>query len=234
MFDTFRDKFLSMVAALRSDDSIVVVVAEIVPPAPAEIAEVERTLGSSLGASISEFYTACGGVKLIWTPVDPDEDGIWTAAQAARVFAEPAKCGPWLFKSGDQVGAPQGCIWIPSCKQVFGKPEEWSDLISGQDEIFDEYRDQLGQPDAAECLVPFDYASAFFDFAFLLNGKPDPKLVRGEDNGASFSDSRLVSLPEYLEILIASKGNVEARVDALAVDADEDDENEEEDEDEDA
>jgi len=66
-------------------------------------------------------------------------------------------------------------------------------------------------------IVPFDYASAFFDFAFLLNGKPDPKLVRGEDNGASFSDSRLVSLPEYLEILIASKGSVEARVDALAV-----------------
>ena len=62
------DEFNSMVAALRSDDSIVVVVAEIVPPAPAEIAEVERTLGYALGASITEFYTACGGVKLIWTP----------------------------------------------------------------------------------------------------------------------------------------------------------------------
>ena len=225
MFDTFRDKFLSMVAALRSDDSIAVVVAEIVPPAPEEIAEVERALGYSLGASITEFYTACGGVKLIWTPVDPDEDGIWTAEDAARVFAEPSKCGPWLFKSGDQVGTPQGCIWIPSCKQVFGKLEEWSDLLGDQDEIFDDYREQLGQPDAAECLAPFDYASAFYDFAFLLNGKPDPKLVRGEDNGASFSGSRLVSLPEYLEILIASKGDVEARVDALA------DEDEDEDED---
>ncbi len=40
--------------------------------------------------------------------------------------------------------------------------------------------------------------------------------MRGEDNGASFSDSRLVSLPEYLEILIASKGSVQARVDAFA------------------
>lgn len=229
MFDTFRDKFLSLVATLRSDDSIVVVAAEIVPPAPEEIAEVERALGYSLGASITEFYTACGGVKLIWTPVDPDEDGIWTAEQATRVFADPSKCGPWLFKSGDHVGTPQGCIWIPSCKQVFGNLEEWSDLLGDQDEIFDDYREQLGQPDAAERLAPFDYSSAFYDFAFLLNGKPDPKLVRGEDNGASFSDSRLVSLPEYLEILIASKGNVEARVDALA--NEEEDEEDEEDDD---
>lgn len=225
MFDTFRDKFISMVATLRSDDSIVVVAAELVPPAPGEIAEVERALGYALGASITEFYTACGGVKLVWTPVDPDEDGIWTAKSAARVFAEPSKCGPWLFKSGDHVGTPRGCIWIPSCKQVFGKLEQWSDLLGDQDEIFDDYREQLGRPDAAECLAPFDYASAFYDFAFLLNGKPDPKLVRGEDNGASFSDSRLLSLPEYLELLIASKGDVEARVNAFA------DANEDEDED---
>lgn len=219
-----------MVATLRSDDSIVVVTAEIVPPVPGELEEVERTLGYSLGASITEFYTACGGVMLIWTPVDPDEDGIWTAAQAARVFAEPAKCGPWMFKSGDLVGAPQGCIWIPSCKQVFGSLGEWADLISGQDDIFDDYREQLGDADGAECLAPFDYSSMFYDFAFLLNGKPEPKLVRGEDNGASFSDSRLVSLQEYLEILIASKGNVEARVDALAL-ADDDDEAQDDDDD---
>jgi len=129
-------------------------------------------LGYSLGASITEFYAACGGVRLIWTPVDPDEDGIWTAERAARVFAEPSKCGPWLFKSGDHVGTPQGCIWIPSCKQVFGNPAQWSDLLGSQDDVFDDYREQLGQPDAAECLAPFDYASAFYDFAFLLNGKP--------------------------------------------------------------
>ena len=172
MFDAFRDKFLSVVATLRQDDSIVVVAAELVPPAPGELAEVERVLGYSLGASITEFYAACGGVRLIWTPVDPDEDGIWTAERAARVFAEPSKCGPWLFKSGDHVGTPQGCIWIPSCKQVFGNPAQWSDLLGSQDDVFDDYREQLGQPDAAECLAPFDYASAFYDFAFLLNGKP--------------------------------------------------------------
>jgi hypothetical protein len=172
-------------------------------------------LGYALGASITDFYTACGGVKLVWTPVEPDEDGIWTAEKAARVFADPSQCGPWLFKSGDHTGSPQGCVWIPSCKQVFGV-EAWADLISDQDEIFDDYRKALGQPEAAECLAPFDYASMFYDFAFLLNGKPEPKLIRGEDNGACFSDSRLASLAEYLEIVIASKGNVEARAQALA------------------
>ena len=228
MFESFRTKFTRMVEALRSDDSIAVAIAELVPAEPAEIAEVERILGYSLGVELTAFYRACGGVKLVWTAKDPDEDGIWTADKAAQVFADPAKCGPWLFKSGDQVGTPQGCIWIPSCKQVFGKVEQWSDLLGSQDEVFDDYREQLGQPDAAECLAPFDYSSAFYDFAFLLNGKPDPKLIRGEDNGASFSDSRLVSLSEYLEILIASKGSIEARVDALAVE----DEDEEEDADE--
>lgn len=216
MYDSFRDQFSRMVATLRGDASIVVVAAEIVPPEPGQIAEVERTLGYALGSSITDFYTACGGVKLVWTPVDPDEDGIWTAEEATRIFADPSQCGPWSFKSGDHVGSPQGCIWIPSCKQVFGSVEAWADLISDQDDIFEDYRDAVGQPAAAECLAPFDYASMFYDFAFLLNGKPDPKLVRGEDNGACFSDSRLVSLAEYLEILIASKGSVEARVEALA------------------
>ena len=218
MFEPFRTKFTRMVAELRRDDSLVVAIAELVPPAPAEIAEVERILGYSLGAELSAFYRACGGVKLVWTAKDPDEDGIWDADTAAEAFAEPAKCGPWLFKSGDLVGAPQGCIWIPSCKQVFGNPDEWADLISGQDEIFDDYRDQLGEPaeDAAERVVPFDYASSFYDFAFLMNGSGEPKLVRGEDNGASFSDSKLFSLAEYLDVLIASKGNLEARVEAFA------------------
>jgi hypothetical protein len=228
VFDTFRDEFLSMVAALRSDESIVVVVAEIVPPVPGELAEVERKLGHALGPSITEFYTACGGVKLIWTPVDPDADGIWTAALAAEVFADPSERDSWYFKSGDPVGTPQGCIWIPSCKEVFGDLEKWTDLLGSTDEVFDEYREQLGEPDATERLAPFDYASAFHDFAFLLNGKPDPKLVRGDDNGASFSGSRLVSLPEYLEILIASKGDIEARVDAFAVPDEDEDEDEDE------
>lgn len=218
MFESFRTKFTRMVEALRSDDSIEVAIAEFVPAEPAEIAEVERILGYSLGVELTAFYRACGGVKLVWTAKDPDEDGIWTADKAAQVFADPAKCGPWLFKSGDLVGAPQGCIWIPSCKQVFGSVEEWADLISDQDDIFADYRDQLGEPApaAAERVVPFDYASMFYDFAFLMNGNPEPKLIRGEDNGASFDDSRLVSLAEYLDVLIASKGSVEARVEALA------------------
>lgn len=218
MFDTFRGKFERMVNALRRNKSIVVAAAELLPPEPAEIAEVERALGFSLGDAIGEFYQACGGIKLVWTPKDPDEDGIWSADQATEVFAAPAKCGPWLFKSGDLTGSPEGCIWIPSCKQVFGNPAEWADLIGGQEDIFADYREALGAPasGAAEQVVPFDYASSFYDFAFLLDGRPDPKLVRGEDNGASFSDSRLVSLAEYLDILIASKGSVQARVDALA------------------
>ena len=216
MIDDFRAKFSRMVDALRADPSIVVAIAELVPPEPAELAEAEAALGYSLGADITDFYTACGGIKLVWTAKDPDEDGIWTPREATKVFADPSKCGPWLFKSGDLVGAPQGCIWIPSCKQVFGSLDEWASIVDGQDDIFDDYRKQLGKPDAAERLAPFDYSSSFYDFAFLLNGKPDPKLVRGEDNGASFSDSRLVSLPEYLDILIASKGSVEARCEALA------------------
>ncbi len=218
VFDTFRGKFTRMVDALRRKRTIVVAIAEIVPPKPAEIAEVERALGYSLGAELHEFYTECGGIKLVWTPKDPDEDGIWSADQATETFADPKKCGPWMFKSGDLVGAPAGCIWIPSCKQVFGNVAQWADLISDQEDIFEDYREQLGPPapGASEHVVPFDYASAFYDFAFLMQGNPDPKLVRGEDNAASFDDSLLVSLADYLDMLIASKGSVEARVDAFA------------------
>lgn len=116
------------------------------------------------------------------------------------------------------MGAPLGCIWIPSCKQVFGSVEEWANSIGGQDDIFEDYREQLGPPapDAVERVGPFDYTSIFYDFAFLMNGKLDPKLVRGEDNGASFADSRRVSLAAYLDMLVASKGSVQARCDAFA------------------
>ncbi len=77
-----------MVNALRRNKSIVVAAAELLPPEPAEIAEVERALGFSLGDAIGEFYQACGGIKLVWTPKDPDEDGIWSADQATEV-AQP-------------------------------------------------------------------------------------------------------------------------------------------------
>jgi hypothetical protein len=229
MFKTFRDKFIHMVDTLRSDASIVVVAAEIVPPEPGAVAEAERGLGYSLGPSLTEFYTACDGVKLVWTPVEYEEDGIWEGADARREFADPSKLGPWLFKSGDLVGGPKGCIWIPSCKQIFGKVDQFDDLLSDQDAVFEEYREALGEPGGVERIAPFDYASSFYDFAFLLNGKPDPKLVRGEDNGACFDDSRLLSLAEYLEVLTASMGSVEARVEAFAL-PDGEDEDEEEDE----
>jgi hypothetical protein len=55
----------------------------------------------------------------------------------------------------------------------------------------------------------------FYDVAFLMNGNPEPKLVRSEDHGASFADSRVLSLSEYLELLISSKGVVEARIQAM-------------------
>lgn len=230
MFKTFSDKFMHMVDGLRSDASIVVVAAELVPPQPGAVAEAERTLGYSLGASLTEFYTACNGVKLVWTPVEYEEDGQWEGTDATRAFMTPSKLGPWLFKSGDLTGAPKGCIWIPSCEQIFGKVHQFDDLISNQDEVFEDYREALGEPRGAECIAPFDYASSFYDFCFLLNGKPEPKLVRGEDHGACFDDSRLLSLAEYLEILIASKGSVEARVKAFALPDDEEDEEEEDEE----
>jgi hypothetical protein len=215
----FQKSFLGMVEALRSDASIYVAVAEIIAPDPSQIEAAEEKLGHRLGASLTEFYTFCGGIKLVWTHKEYVEDGIWEAEDAESEMAALTSGKPWLFKSGDLTGDPAGCIWIPSCKQVFGGGEEWSGLLDDQEDTFDYYRDQIGATanEATEQLLPFDYASSFYDFAFLMNGNPEPKLIRGEDSGACFTDSRVVSLSEYLDLLITSKGVVRTRINAMTV-----------------
>ncbi len=146
MYPAFEKSFLDMVAALRLDSSISVAIAELVAPDVGQIQEVEASLGHSLGESLTAFYTFCGGIKLVWTYKEPEEDGVWDAEKAADVFAEPASGRPWLFKSGDLTGAPAGCIWIPSCKQVFGSGKEWADLLGDQADVFEQYRSEIGQP----------------------------------------------------------------------------------------
>jgi hypothetical protein len=217
MIHTFAASFARMVDELRSDPSIVVAVAEILPPDAAPLADVEVLLGYPLAGEVAEFYRLYGGVKLVWTPKESDDDGVWDAEKVASVQGELATGRPWLFKSGDLTGAPAGCIWIPSCKQVFGSGEEWESLLGDQEDVFANYRESIGEAFTdKEQLLPFDYSSMFYDVAFLMTGSGDPKLIRGEDNGASFEDSRVVSLSDYLELLIASKGVVETRMAAMA------------------
>jgi hypothetical protein len=51
--------------------------------------------------------------------------------------------------------------------------------------------------------------------AFLINGTANPPLVLGDDYGATYSDSHVISFELYLSLLLKSKGSKEVPVDFL-------------------
>jgi hypothetical protein len=92
MSATFRERFDSMVQALRADPRVQVLAAELSPPAsPAALAKAERAIQRALPPAMRAFYEAHNGVFLRW-------------GLAGREYPELAK-----FDFPDYEAAP-GCI----------------------------------------------------------------------------------------------------------------------------
>jgi len=201
-------RFDSMVNELRQDPEIDVLHYLVRPPSPSEIEEVEQALGYPLGAAITEFYQACGGIQLLWIRKTHE-----AYEERARLVREEVQRSGGSFDEGwfygDNNGDamhPDGVILIPSIKRAFldesfnnNNPEP------GSGGMLEAYKAALADPET----VIYRGLEMFYptvNVAFALNGKPDPVLGAAYDR-YEYDDTALIHFREYLELLLVSRGH---------------------------
>jgi hypothetical protein len=202
----FIEKLNAVVADLKSNSEIFVAHYQVLPADLGAIDRVEAALGYKLDASITNFYKECGGVQLLWLHESNDSfDNI------KENFVSTAPLDDWYIKGEHINFFPEGCIWIPSIEAVF--LTNWED--NGMDFDIDDFDAAITNDFEDFKIQVLDWFSAFNDVAFLINGSANPPLVLGDDNQATYSESHYISFDLYLDLLLKSKGEKEARVDFL-------------------
>lgn len=214
----FIEKLNEVVEQLKNDENIEIIQFEVFPPAVSEIEEVEAMLGYKLDSSITDFYRECGGVKLIWVDSTKNEEGYMS--ETADYFIENKeelqanKDNFFVLNSGDYYMPVDGAIIIPNIKYVFS--EDWSGSISDEIDIINSFENSglLKKSNVDESkfkIVPFDLYNEYDHVSFLLTGNENPYVAFSNDAFASFSESKLFTFAEYLDILLESKGSLEKR-----------------------
>lgn len=211
---SFIAKLNQVVEDLKSNPDIEIIHYNVLPPNPDQIAEVEQKLGYSLHKSITDFYKECGGVSLFWVNKEINEDADWFIKNKTKL---PKINNAYFIKSGDIFPRrPDGSIIIPSMKEVF--TYDWSSLIYDAEDTISEYKKAIKAENADEekfRIQVLDYFDDFNDAAFLLTGNSNPYIVLGDDNQACYTDSKLFTFAQYLDLLIKTKGHTANRVDAM-------------------
>ncbi len=202
----FITELNQIVDALKADPAYYVAFYNVLLPDADAIGNVESRLGYSLDSSITEFYSQCGGIQLLWL-----NKGNEDFEKAKNNGLEKLDCNEWLIKGEHLPFNVDGAIWIPSIEKVFFTP--WEDHGLEYDaEDFDSTV-TLGYEDFK--IQVLDWFSSFYDVAFLINGENNPPLVLGEDNQACYTDSHIIHFEEYLQILLKTKGSIPERVKLL-------------------
>ncbi len=201
----FISKLNKVVEELKSNPQIYVAHYKVFEPNIEAIERVEEELGYKLDDSITGFYKECGGIQLIW--LDENNESL----EKVKEGLENENLNDWYFLGQNNTFDSNGCIWIPSIESVFLTPfdefdfdtEEFDESITNG---FDDVKIKL-----------FDWFSSFNDVAFVLNGTSSPYLVMGDDNQATYYDSHFISLENYLNLLINTKGEKVKRTSFLSI-----------------
>ncbi|MDI1450857.1 SMI1/KNR4 family protein [Polyangium sp. 6x1] len=201
-------RFDGMVEELRRDPAIEVLHYLVRPPNPSEIEEVERALGYPLGAAITEFYEACGGIQLLW--IRKTHEAYEERARLVREEVERSGGSfdeGWFYggNSGDAMH-PDGVILIPSIKRAF-LDESFNNNNAGSGVVgmLEAYKAALADPEAV-LYRGFEMFYPTVNVAFALHGQPDPVLAAAYDR-YEYDDSALIPFREYLELLLVSRGD---------------------------
>lgn len=201
----FISRLNQVVAELKADPSICVLAYNVLPANLDAIAEVEANLGYQLDSAITDFYKTCGGVQLMWLNEDNEQ---FERAQSADL---PETLDTWYIKGEHLSFNLDGSIWIPGIDVVFGT--DWAE--NGMEVYIDDFDEEITLGYEGFKIQVLDWFSAFYDVAFLINGTGNPPLLLGNDNQVCYTDSHLINFATYLELLLKTKGSIEARVDFL-------------------
>jgi hypothetical protein len=202
-------RFEKLVHDLKGRDYLEVVRFEPGPPIQAaQLKSVERELGAPLAGSIRGFYEECNGLSVHWR-VKPT-----LGLNETKKLRE--RSTDYYVMIAEYVGDPFAKIDIQPLERSFAKRKSGTRRSeSGKEKI------QVGKvahtaKEFYESLRPFDLVSDEYCAAFIAtkgNGDP-PVTLLGE--GCSVWEHAIVcSFEAYIELVLATRGIVEARVKIL-------------------
>lgn len=202
-------RFQALVDELASIDYIEVKEFEPGPPAsPSTIAAVEKRLGATFAPAIRAFFEQADGLKLHWQ-IKPD-----VSAELAVELREKSK--DYYVEIAEYVGTPFAIVNILSLEASVLN-DNWEELKLGDLDGTTRFAGRDYDSAAlAELLKPFDILNREHCTAFFLEeGNGDPPVLLLSDGYTDWTDSRLTDFASYVEMVLATRGIVAARVEIL-------------------
>ncbi|MFC9625697.1 hypothetical protein ACFTXM_38975 [Streptomyces sp. NPDC056930] len=205
----FRVELQGLADRIREDPRLELTSFEIGSPLPEEsLTEVEERLGADLPTSLRRLYRSLSHAKLLWR-FRPDLDE-QTRITVAEEFAKAV--------SRHNLYTTAGSIQIlPLEDMLFDEEYALPSLELDEDEDEDEEQfdfDGHSYPEIEfeRMLRPFDLVDGFYAMAFVVQPSNEEwKMMLLNDYWASYEESRVTYLDDYLEYVIATWGLVNAR-----------------------
>jgi len=181
---------------------------EFIPQAPATeliFKSIESKLGAPLDPAIRNFYEETNGLKLHWRI---KRDLGKKEAEKIR-----AKSSDYYVKIAEYVGDPFAFINIIPIQESF-ENRDWNELTIDKEQ---QHRIFNGKPctidQIKKGLKPFDLLNKEMVMAFLFgqdNGTP--KVLLLSEGYSELDNSSITDFESYIEMLLVTRGLVEARI----------------------
>jgi hypothetical protein len=180
------------------------------PPAAARaFDEVEKKLKAPPAKSIRDFYAEANGLELRWgLKKGLSEDELDRISDKYDDYTPPDDEEP-----GERESPFARVNLIPIEASIVRR--KWPVLVASDDEATVEFQKQTyNRKEFGRRLRPFDEYSTYDCMAFLLEeGVGDPKVMHLSGHYVEWDGSRVTDFQSYMEMVIATRGIVEARED---------------------
>ncbi len=219
----YRVRLLKMIAELKADPTVEVIVAKVGEPADdASIEELEEAQGAQIHPEVLSFYRACDGVQLLWytvgdPAVDPDEAralaGAFSAMDDVAIVERMNQLAFGLHRYNGAINIPpiEAMADLPDLRGYAAGPARYAIEFAGRAYPAHEF---FASIKVFDFYHHYTYAGMVFataaDKALL-----QPLVGLGDDHGACWTDYSPISFSEYIDMIIATFGAVKGRKVAL-------------------
>jgi hypothetical protein len=207
----YLERFRAMVEELRLLPFVEVVKFEMPLPATEEDLEaVEKRLGAPLAGPLRDFYGLANGLELRWR-IKPDLD-------EKEIKRLQRKSSDYPFELPEQDENPFAYINLLPLRDSIVR-RRWKELnVQVEQETFEFGDKTRPYEEFRKSLKPFDLFSLYDCMAFQIEkGNSDPTVLLLSDYYIEWNNSRLTDFASYLEMLLVTRGIVQAR-DAIYAD----------------
>ncbi|MBE9232467.1 SMI1/KNR4 family protein [Cuspidothrix issatschenkoi LEGE 03284] len=210
----YLERFRAMVNEIESHPLLEVVDFTINKPTTNELlTTVEERLGASLAEPIRNFYTEANGLRLYWKIksglTDEDLDSIEDEYDDYDIGVpddEENVEEEYPFAQINLISLDDCILNLNWHNKII------YDELSSEDEEVEFAGKNYSERDFERRLKPFDLFSSYACMAFFLEeGIGNPKILRLSSHYVEWDNSRITDFASYLEMLLATRGIVEAR-----------------------